>query len=73
MLKKRIEDVSKFLKFDSYLAVETRGSSGGFALMCKSNADVSIFNYSMWHISAHVTSCLDSPTWCFTGFYGHQR
>lgn len=48
--KKIIEEVSKILKFDSCLAVESRGSSGGLTLMWNYKTDMTIFNYPRWHI-----------------------
>ncbi|XP_042950158.1 uncharacterized protein LOC122282274 [Carya illinoinensis] len=69
--KERVEAVRRSLKFEACLVVESRGSAGGLALMWKTNTMVSIYNYSRWHINAHVSSFVGDQTWLFTGFYGH--
>ncbi|XP_042988623.1 uncharacterized protein LOC122316153 [Carya illinoinensis] len=71
--KTRIEEVSKILNFDSCSVVDSIGSSGGLALMWNNKVEVDIFNYSRWHISAHVKPGPDKPMWLFTGFYGHPE
>ncbi|XP_042939341.1 uncharacterized protein LOC122274362 [Carya illinoinensis] len=71
--KTRIEEVKGSLSFDACISVESRGSSGGLALMWKKNIEVSIYNYSRWHISASISSQTGSLPWFFTGFYGHPE
>ncbi|KAF5465302.1 hypothetical protein F2P56_015322 [Juglans regia] len=71
--KNRIEELSKILHFDSCMAVDSRGSSGGLALMWKRTLDISIYNYSRWHISAYVKEGCDRNPWLLTGFYGHPE
>ncbi|XP_042988748.1 uncharacterized protein LOC122316282 [Carya illinoinensis] len=67
----RLEEVSKILKFDACLAVESRGSSGGLTLMWNNKEDVVIYNYSRWHINAQASNNINTQSWLFTGFYGH--
>ncbi|XP_042988754.1 uncharacterized protein LOC122316289 [Carya illinoinensis] len=71
--KGRLEEVRRILGFESCLTVESRGSAGGLAILWKNNTKVSIYNYSRWHISAHVLNLVGDQTWLFTGFYGHPE
>ncbi|XP_042956310.1 uncharacterized protein LOC122292152 [Carya illinoinensis] len=71
--KSRMEEICKLLKFESCLVIDSVGSSGGLTLMWNNKVNVSIFNYSRWHISAQIIPNLETPPWLFTGFYGHPE
>ncbi|XP_042983221.1 uncharacterized protein LOC122312630 [Carya illinoinensis] len=69
--KQRLESVRRSLKLDGCFVVHSVGLSGGIALLWKEEWEVTIINYTRWHISALVKEEVNGQTWQFTGFYGH--
>ncbi|XP_042939538.1 uncharacterized protein LOC122274575 [Carya illinoinensis] len=69
--KARIETVKRCIKFDSCLVVDSKGSSGGLAMLWKDDVKVQLFNFSRWHISVYVKTSANETPWMLTGFYGH--
>lgn len=47
------------------------GNGGGLALFWDNIVDISLINYSPRHIHVQVAHHNNSPSWFFTGFYGH--
>ncbi|XP_075675072.1 uncharacterized protein LOC142644317 [Castanea sativa] len=56
--------------YNQGIAVSSKGSSGGLALLWKSDAKVHIKKISRWFIDAHVVCKTTGLTWRLTGFYG---
>ncbi|XP_042942790.1 uncharacterized protein LOC122276974 [Carya illinoinensis] len=71
--KQRLQSVRRSLSLDGCFAVDSMGLSGGIALLWKEEWEVTIINYTLWHISAVVKEEDNGQTWQFTGFYGHPE
>ncbi|XP_042972730.1 uncharacterized protein LOC122304522 [Carya illinoinensis] len=71
--RQRLESVRRSLRLDGCFAVDSVGLSGGIALLWKEEWEVTIINYTRWHISALVKEEVNGQTWQFTGFYGHPE
>lgn len=59
--------------FDNCFCVNSRGRSGGLALLGKSSVHFEIVSYTNWHISGLVKSTKDGTPWLVTGFYIHPN
>ena len=67
---RRMEFVRIKLRFKHCFTVPSLGRSGGLALLWNDEVELSIHNYSINHIDAHVRS-QGELRWQFTGFYRH--
>lgn len=52
------------------LAVDSRGQSGGLALLWKKDFDVTLRSMSTHHIDVEIQGGIGEAVWRFTGFYG---
>jgi hypothetical protein len=69
----RLDFLKSRLGFDGLFVVDSKGRSGGLALLWQSSFQVSIQNYSRRHIAAVVHSDALDFNWRFTGFYGNLK
>lgn len=67
----RIEYLKSRLGFDCLFVVDNKGRSGGLALLCQEAFQVSILNYSRYHINVVVHSDELDFSWKFVGFYSN--
>ena len=67
---RRMELVRITLRFQHCFTVPSLGRCGGLALLWNDEVGLTIQNYSINHIDAHVRS-QGELQWRFTGFYGH--
>ncbi|VFQ82721.1 unnamed protein product [Cuscuta campestris] len=58
--------------FEGLLAVDSVGTSGGLALLWRSNRSVNLISYSRFHVDVMVSLGGALP-WRLTGFYGNPR
>lgn len=63
--RERVERIRKKNGFDRGFVVDSRGCSGGFALLWKSTNQVELVSYISSHISVNVTDDENRKTWLF--------
>ena len=68
---RRMEKIKFKLGFTNGLYVQSRGRSGGLALLWSSDTNLEIKSYSNHHIDAIITEADNGLSWRFTGFYGY--
>jgi len=71
LMSKKMEAIRIKLGFEGMFVVDCLGRSGGLALMWKSDAQVTIQNFSRGHINAVIKDGDDAKIWKLTGFYGN--
>jgi hypothetical protein len=70
-LNGRFDRIKSQLGYECMFVVDSKGKSGGLALLWKDDFNVAIQNYSRRHINVVVYSVEYDKNWKFTGFYGH--
>ena len=70
---RRMEKIKFKLGFTNGLYVQSRGRSGGLALLWSSDTNLEIKSYSNHHIDAIITEADNGLSWRFTGFYGYSE
>ena len=68
---RRMEKIKFKLGFTNGLYVQSRGRSGGLALLWSNDTNLEIKSYSNHHIDAIITEADNGLSWRFTGFYGY--
>ncbi|XP_040996052.1 uncharacterized protein LOC121242226 [Juglans microcarpa x Juglans regia] len=66
-----MEKIRIRLGFDSCFCVDSRGRSGGLALLWNSSIEVDLLTYTNRHISAIIKLISENSKRLVTGFYGH--
>ena len=61
------------LGFTNGLFVQSRGQSGGLALLWSSDTNLEIKSYSNHNIDAIITEADNGLSWRFIGFYGYPE
>jgi hypothetical protein len=69
--KQKMEIIRSRLGFPNMIAVDSKGRSGGLAMLWGEDIHVEIQNYSQRHINGRVSIPGGGGTWMLTGFYGH--
>lgn len=52
--KDRIEAIKRTLRYEKFLVVDSKGRSGGLAMLWKDDIDVQLSTYSQWPISVLI-------------------
>jgi hypothetical protein len=73
MQNKNCDVIRIKLNFDYMFGVDSVGRSGGLLLLWKNTFNVTIQNYSRWHINAVIAKNGTNLGWKFTRFYGHPE
>jgi hypothetical protein len=71
LMSTKMESLRIKLGFEGMFVVDCLGRSGGLALLWKSEAQVTIQNFSRGHINAVINDGTDAKVWKLTGFYGN--
>ena len=70
---RRMEKIKFKFGFTNGLFVQSRGRSGGLALLWSTDTNLEIKSYSNHHIDAIITEADNGLSWRFTGFYGYSE
>ncbi|KAA3489018.1 reverse transcriptase [Gossypium australe] len=68
--QKRMERARKSYGFINGIDIEADGTRGGLCLAWKCDIEVTLKNFSKWHIDTTVKDGSIQEEWRFTGFYG---
>lgn len=71
LISNKIEIVKRKLGFENCFCVDPAGWGRGLAFLWKSEINLEIYNFSLWHISSWNRDAQNSSRWLLTGFYGH--
>lgn len=71
--RNKVEYVRNKLGFDNSFVVDSRGLSGGLALILNSSSNACLESYSQNHISIAISREDDGQQFMVTGFYGNPN
>ncbi|KAJ0007624.1 hypothetical protein Pint_29766 [Pistacia integerrima] len=69
--RNKLELIRNKIGFSCSFVVESRGASGGIAMLWKDDKEVDLVSYTQHHISIIVNQPTANKKFILTGFYGH--
>ncbi|KAJ0111527.1 hypothetical protein Patl1_02330 [Pistacia atlantica] len=71
--RNKLEIIRNKIEFSCSFVVDSRGASGGIAMLWKDDKEVDLVSYTQHHISFIVNQSTANQKFILTGFYGHPE
>lgn len=71
--REKVEAIRNKIGYDCSFVIDSKGLSGGIALMWKNDVEAVLESYTRHHISLRISDPLLGEDWILIGFYGHFK